>query len=61
MATELTSIDKKAVLRYMTEQRDYMEDRIEHGIETNRKGFAKLNFMDASGNPISNVKVSIKQ
>ena len=61
MAVGLTNVDKEAVLRFMVEQRDYMEDRIEHGIETNRKGFAKLKFMDAEGKPISNVKLSIKQ
>ena len=61
MAYVLTKEDKDAVLRFMTEQHDYMEDKIEHGIETNRKGFAKLKFMDAQGNPINNVKVSIKQ
>ena len=61
MAFELSPADKKAVLRFMTEQRDYMEDRIKHGIETNRKGFVKLKFMDAEGTPINNVKLSIKQ
>ena len=61
MANENPVVDREAVLRFMTEQRDYMEDRIEHGIETNRKGFAKLRFMDANGNPINNVKLSIKQ
>ncbi len=61
MAIESTKVDTKAVLRFMTEQRDYMEDRIEHGIETNRKGFVKLKFMDEAGNPVNNVKLSIKQ
>ena len=58
---EFSVVDRNAVLSRMDEQHEMMEDKIQLGIEANRKGFAKLKFMDRDGKPLSNVKVSIKQ
>ena len=58
---EFSVVDRNAVLSCMDDQREMMEDKIRLGIEANRKGFAKLKFMDRDGKPLSNVKVSIKQ
>ena len=40
----------KNILAPFERSRAYMEDRIQSGIEANRKGFATLAFTDASGN-----------
>ena len=58
---EFSVVDRNAVLSRMDEQHEMMEDKIRLGIEANRKGFAKLKFMDRDGKPLSNVKVLIKQ
>ncbi|OQA86557.1 MAG: Endo-1,4-beta-xylanase A [Lentisphaerae bacterium ADurb.Bin242] len=42
-------------------KRTYMEDRIQHGIEMNRKGFATLRFTAPDGNPVKNIHVEVKQ
>ena len=49
------------VLKYFREQSAWMEDRIESGIEANRKGWMKLSFVDSEGNPVQNVKVKLEQ
>ena len=49
------------VLKYFREQESRMEDRIENGIEANRKGWLKLSFVDSEGAPMQNVKLRLKQ
>ncbi len=49
------------VLKPFEEKKAFMEDRIHHGIEMNRKGFATLNFKDAEGKPLRNVHVEVRQ
>ena len=49
------------VLKPFEENRAYMEDRITSGIDANRKGFAKLRFVDAQNNPVTGVHVEIRQ
>ena len=39
----------------------YVNGKVERGIEENRKGQFALVFTDESGNPLENVKVSVKQ
>ena len=38
-----------------------MEDRIASGIEANRKGFARLQIVDAEGKPVENVHLRVRQ
>lgn len=54
-------MDKGAVLKQFTEQKDLMEDRIHHGIESYRKGYFKINLTDGNGEPVRGAKVSIRQ
>ena len=49
------------VLKYFEENKAWMDDRIENGIEANRKGWANLNFVDSEGYPISDVHVQMEQ
>lgn len=56
---EQTRADK--VLRHFRENEAWMEDRIQSGIEANRKGWLKLRFEDEDGKPVSNVKVHLEQ
>lgn len=51
----------KNILAPFERSRAYMEDRIQSGIEANRKGFATLAFTDASGNPVEHVHVELRQ
>lgn len=54
-------IERERLFKNFDEQREVMEDRINHGIETYRKGYARLNFVDENGKPLKGAKVSIKQ
>ena len=51
----------QAVLRPFEENRAYMEDRIQSGIEQNRKGWATLEVTDKDGNPVTDATVEVKQ
>lgn len=52
---------RKKVLELFEKNREYMEERINSGIEQHRKGYAEISVKDAQGNPVSGVKLSIKQ
>ena len=52
---------RKDVLRPFEEKKDYMNDRIDSGIEANRKGFAFLNLTDEKGEAVKNAEVKITQ
>ena len=54
-------IDREKLLQNFIEQADFMEDRIKFGIESNRKGFCRLNFYKPNGEPAHNVHVYVKQ
>lgn len=54
-------MDKNKIMRSFHEQADMMEDRINLGIESNRKGYMRLNFTDSEGKPINGVSVKIRQ
>lgn len=49
------------VMKYFREHKTWMEDRINSGIETNRKGYMKLSFVDSEGKPVENVQVRLEQ
>ena len=53
--------DRRKVLRPFEENREYMEERIQTGIELYRKGFADLSIVDKDGNPVENVQVELRQ
>lgn len=49
------------VLRPFEQNYEYMTDRIESGIEANRKGRMTLRFADEKGQPLTNVQAEFKQ
>lgn len=57
----LSSERANAVLKYFRENEAWMQDRIQSGIEANRKGYMKISFVDAEGNPVPNVDVKLEQ
>lgn len=52
---------RRKALAFFEKYKDETLDRINHGIEMNRKGYAYLTVTDANGNPVPNVKISIQQ
>ncbi|RAU92722.1 endo-1,4-beta-xylanase [Paenibacillus sp. YN15] len=54
-------MNKDAILRQFREQKELMEDRIYHGIESHRKGYFKINLTDEKGAPVKGAQVSIRQ
>lgn len=53
--------DRKKILEAFEKNKDYMEERVNSGIEQNRKGYAEISVKDAQGNPVSGAKISVKQ
>lgn len=49
------------ILKSFRENKAYMEDRIQSGIEANRKGFAKFRVVDEQGNSVENASLKICQ
>ena len=54
-------VDRKKILELFEKNKDYMEERINSGIEQNRKGYAKICVKDKDGNNVPGVKISVKQ
>ena len=54
-------MNRKEVLKPFEKKQAYMEDRIQHGIEMNRKGFATLHFTTPDNQPVKVVHVEVKQ
>ena len=54
-------MNRREVLRPFEEHKEYMEERIQTGIELYRKGFADLSIVDKNGNPVENVQVELRQ
>ena len=52
---------REAALRPFREAETYMHDRIESGIEANRKGTSNLQLTDREGKPLSGVRVRVRQ
>ena len=53
--------DRRKVLELFEKNKDYMNERINSGIEQNRKGYAQITVKDKNKNPVSGVKIAIKQ
>lgn len=49
------------VMKYFVSQKEETEERVQRGIEENRKGFFTVEVKDKDGKPISGVKVRAKQ
>ena len=52
---------RERMLKYFRNHKEYMDQRVEQGIEENRKGLAKLTFVDEYGKKLENVNVEIRQ
>ncbi len=53
--------DRKKILELFEEQKEYMEDKINFGIEQYRKGYANISVKDSCGNPVSGAKITVNQ
>ena len=49
--------NRREVLKYFKEQKEYMDKRVSEGIEKYRKGGIKINVVDKNGNPVKNAKI----
>ena len=52
---------REKVLKPFVDHADYMNDRVNSGIEANRKGWAKIRVVDGEGNPVPGVKITAEQ
>lgn len=48
-------------LKPFEEKRDYMNARVNEGVERNRKGSAKIKLTDADGKPLANTEIKVSQ
>ena len=55
------SSTSKDSLKYFDENQAFMDEQVAHGIEANRKGNASVQFVDAKGNPVTDVHVELRQ
>ena len=53
--------ERRKVLELFEEQKEFMEERINSGIEQYRKGYANILVKDSEGNPIPNVQITVNQ
>ncbi len=51
---------KNRLLQYFRENEEFMKERINSGIELNRKGYANILLTDEEGRPLKGAKVKIK-
>ena len=52
---------KDSVMRFFNEQKDYMDERVETGIELYRKARCRIKIVDKDGQPIKGITVKAKQ
>ena len=50
--------ERRQVLELFEEYKDFTDDRVEHGIELYRKGYAYLTVKDEAGNVIPNAEIT---
>ena len=53
--------DRKKVLELFEKNKEYMNERINSGIELYRKGYVEICVKDKDGNNVPGVKISVKQ
>ena len=53
--------ERRQVLELFEEYKEFTDDRVRHGIELYRKGYAYLTVKDAEGNVIPNAEITVKQ
>ena len=53
--------NRKRVLELFEKNKDYMDERVNNGIEQHRKGYAKVYVKDNDGNVVPGAKISVKQ
>ena len=53
--------DRRNILEMFEEQKEYMEERVNSGIEKYRKGDVRIVLKDNCGGVISNAKIKVKQ
>lgn len=52
---------REDILGIFRQNEAYVKDRVNTGIETNRKGWNKLTFVDEAGNPVTDVHYTVRQ
>lgn len=57
----MESVNRKELLKKFEEQKEFMQERIQSGIEQNRKGYCRIKLKDEDGNPVKGAKISVKQ
>ena len=53
--------NRRQVLELFESQKDFMQDKINHGIEMNRKGYAEIVLKDKEGNMVSDATIKLVQ
>ena len=53
--------ERRRILELFEAQKDFTGEKIQHGIETYRKGFGKITVTDESGHPIPGAKITVNQ
>ncbi len=53
--------ERRKVLELFEAQKQFMEGKIQTGIESHRKGFGNLTVTDQNGNPVSGAKITVNQ
>ena len=53
--------DRRKVLDLFEAQKDFMEEKVNAGIEQYRKGYAHITVVDSCGNPVPNAVVKVNQ
>ena len=53
--------ERRKVLELFEEQKEFLEEKIDCGIEQYRKGYANLVVKDCEGNPVPGAKIKLNQ
>lgn len=57
----MASVNREELLKNFEEQKGFMQERGQAGIEQNRKGYCKIKVKDADGTVVKGAKISVKQ
>ena len=53
--------ERRKILDLFDEQKDYVEEKVSHGIEAYRKGDGKVRIVDKNGKPVVGAKIKFSQ